>query len=309
MHFENPISPKLLIKPLVWKHHLQLMLPENIRSQHVFIYLSSGDHANPGMHPCLERFGRETGTIVAQLRVLSNGPLIDCNNGKDLSEDHGMALSWKEFLLDQDDGLLIQLQLQEMVVKAISLIESFLVKDRGVKFSGCVLSGQSKRAHLAWLTASKDERVIGIIPIVFDLLNLRSNLLHHHQVYGRWADALAPYAEYGIPDKINSISFDKLAKKIDPFCFKEKIEKPKYVINAANDEYFLPDSSQFYFSKLQGIKGLRYIPNHGHRLEDHGQAYWDDVFSAFKLMSRGISFPEVRWEYTDDELVSRCSEI
>ena len=36
---------------------------------------------------------------------------------------------------------------------------------------------------------------------------------------------------------------------------------PKFMLNASGDQFFLPDSSQFYFDDLRGEKHLRYVPN------------------------------------------------
>ena len=34
---------------------------------------------------------------------------------------------------------------------------------------------------------------------------------------------------------------------------------PKYVITSANDEFFLPDDSHYYFSEMQGPTYLRWV--------------------------------------------------
>ena len=39
---------------------------------------------------------------------------------------------------------------------------------------------------------------------------------------------------------------------------------PKFIVNATGDQFFLPDSSQFYFDELPGPKYLRYMPNYDH---------------------------------------------
>ena len=43
---------------------------------------------------------------------------------------------------------------------------------------------------------------------------------------------------------------------------------PKFIMNASGDQFFLPDSSQFYFDDLTGDKYLRYVPNADHWLDD-----------------------------------------
>ncbi len=42
---------------------------------------------------------------------------------------------------------------------------------------------------------------------------------------------------------------------------------PKLMLNASGDQFFLPDSSQFYFDGLPGEKHLRYVPNADHSLD------------------------------------------
>ncbi|MFK7823342.1 MAG: PhoPQ-activated protein PqaA family protein [Oligoflexales bacterium] len=299
---DSKVSSYLAIEPRVWHNSLLVSFPKKLNPEYGFLYLSSGDNDHHDMHPQIKHLRDHTNTVVAQLRILTNGPLIDKNSGKIISEDHAIALSWKRYLQTQSESELIQLQLQELVSKVIDLIECSVRDLKGLRLKGLVISGQSKRAQLCWLSASKDKRIIGIIPMVYDLLNIRANMGHHFKIYGFWADALAPYYEHDIPSFIDSHEFTQLAKLIDPYFFREKLKIPKYIINAANDEYFLPDSSQHYYKSFQGEKGLRYLPNHGHRLEDQGMNYWQDVNAAFQLMLRGIKFPEIQWQMKDDEL-------
>ncbi len=42
---------------------------------------------------------------------------------------------------------------------------------------------------------------------------------------------------------------------------------PKYIVNGSGDQFFCPDSSQFYFDDLQGEKHLRYVPNTDHGVD------------------------------------------
>ena len=42
---------------------------------------------------------------------------------------------------------------------------------------------------------------------------------------------------------------------------------PKFIVNSGGDQFFLPDSSQFYFDDLPGTKYLRYVPNADHSLK------------------------------------------
>jgi PhoPQ-activated pathogenicity-related protein len=60
---------------------------------------------------------------------------------------------------------------------------------------------------------------------------------------------------------------------------------PKYIVNAAGDQFFIPDSSQFYWDQLKGPKYLRYIPNTDHSLRNSDAmqgmlAFYDSVIQA-----------------------------
>ena len=52
----------------------------------------------------------------------------------------------------------------------------------------------------------------------------------------------------------------------DPFNYRSRLTMPKFIINAGGDQFFVPDSSQFYFNELSGTKypGAIFIdePNH-----------------------------------------------
>jgi len=54
----------------------------------------------------------------------------------------------------------------------------------------------------------------------------------------------------------------------DPYSYRDRLTLPKLVMQAAGDQYFLPDSSRFYFDDLKGEKYLRYIPNTDHGLRN-----------------------------------------
>ena len=38
----------------------------------------------------------------------------------------------------------------------------------------------------------------------------------------------------------------------EPYEYRERLTMPKFMVNASGDQFFLPDSSQFYFDDLQG---------------------------------------------------------
>src|SRR5260221_14575364 len=69
-------------------------------------------------------------------------------------------------------------------------------------------------------------------------------------------------------DWTGTTEYRALMKIEEPYENRQRLTVPKFIINAAGDQFFLPDSSQFYFDKLPGVKYLRYVPNTDHSLRD-----------------------------------------
>ena len=76
---------------------------------------------------------------------------------------------------------------------------------------------------------------------------------------------------------------------------------PKCIINATGDQFFLPDSSQFYFDQLVGEKHLCYVPNADHSLRD--STALDTVASFLYCVANKIERPELKWTFPDEQSI------
>ncbi|MBN09519.1 MAG: PhoPQ-activated pathogenicity-like protein PqaA type, partial [Flavobacteriaceae bacterium] len=94
--------------------------------------------------------------------------------------------------------------------------------------------------------------------------------------------------------------FEKLLAIVEPFSFKEKFQMPKYIINAASDEFFVTDSWRFYYNELPGIKLLRYIPNVNHSLD--GRYLSNNLIGFYKRIISNETFPDVYWKLENDSI-------
>ena len=65
------------------------------------------------------------------------------------------------------------------------------------------------------------------------------------------------------------------------------------------DQFFLPDSSQFYFNDLPGEKYLRYVPNVGHSLK--GSDAWETLFAYYAMLLADKPRPTFAWKANGDE--------
>jgi len=73
---------------------------------------------------------------------------------------------------------------------------------------------------------------------------------------------------------------------------------PKFLINSAGDQYFVPDSSRFYFDRLRGEKFLRYVPNTNHSLA--GSDARESLIAYYDAFLRGAARPQFSWKFEKD---------
>lgn len=85
---------------------------------------------------------------------------------------------------------------------------------------------------------------------------------------GFWASAVKDYEDMQIMRWLRSPQNRALLAIEDPYEYRERLTLPKYIMNSAGDQFFLPDSWRFYYDDLQGEKYLRYVPNTDHGLKD-----------------------------------------
>ncbi|MEN6605081.1 MAG: PhoPQ-activated protein PqaA family protein, partial [Bryobacteraceae bacterium] len=129
---------------------------------------------------------------------------------------------------------------------------------------------------------------------VIDLLNMEKSMTHHYRAYGFWAPAIRDYVESNVMDWVGRPEFKALMKLVEPYESRERYTMPKYIVNAAGDQFFLPDSSQFYFDDLPGEKYLRYVPNTDHSLRNSDAV--QTVTAFYQSVLQGTPRPKFTWK-------------
>jgi PhoPQ-activated pathogenicity-related protein len=161
-----------------------------------------------------------------------------------------------------------------------------------------VVAGGSKRGWTTWTTAAVDHRVVAIIPMVIDVLNTEACMKHHYAAYGFWAPAVGDYVRNGVTKWTGTPEHRALMAIEDPYSYRDRYTMPKLIINAAGDQYFLPDSSQFYYDDLPVEKHLRYVANTDHSLRDSDAR--ESIFAFYESVLTGSKRPEFSWAFQDD---------
>jgi PhoPQ-activated pathogenicity-related protein len=297
----------------IWSHWLVVVRPDTVTSDVAWLHIGGGSNERPApVRPAtwMVEAARETGTVVAELRLVPNQPVVfmDDPAKKPRTEDDFIAYTWDKFLRTGDEKWPARLPMTKSAVRALDAVTAFAASSGGggVKLSRFAVSGASKRGWTAWATAAVDRRVVAVAPIVIDMLNLEPSFAHHWRAYGAWSDAISDYVEHGIMDWMGTREFRALMKIEEPYEYRERLTMPKFIVNASGDEFFLPDSSQFYFEELRGEKQLRYVPNAGHGLEKTDAI--ESLRAFYASIVKGRSRPEPRWTFEKDGSITVVSK-
>ena len=92
------------------------------------------------------------------------------------------------------------------VVRAMDVVQEF-TQSEPYAVTDFFISGASKRGWTTWTTAAVDARVIGMAPVVIDLLNLIPSFDHHYRLYGDWSPAVKDYVDSKIMDWMQTPAF------------------------------------------------------------------------------------------------------
>jgi PhoPQ-activated pathogenicity-related protein len=185
-------------------------------------------------------------------------------------------------------------------VRAMDCIQELLASDEGGKFKieKFVVAGGSKRGWTTWCTAAVDKRVAAIVPSSIDCLNNALSMRHHVAVYGFYTRAVGDYVRHKIVQQSANPRMKLLHDIEDPYSYRDRLTMPKYIVNASGDQYFCPDSSQFYFDGLPGEKYLRYVPNVAHNLQ--GSDARESVAAFYYTVITGTPRPKYSWTFEKD---------
>jgi len=292
----------------LWKHWLTIIKPDKIKSDIGLLWINGGsnnDSAPKKADGMLVNIALVSGTVVTDLRMVPNQPLNFPDGGQPRYEDAIIAYTFDKCLATGDETWPLLLPMVKSAVRAMDTVQKFIASDAGgsVEVQKFVVSGASKRGWTTWLTAAVDKRVIAITPVVIDVLNMDESMKHHFSAYGFYSSVIHDYVEMKIMQRIGTPKAQEMLKVVDPYEYRRRFRIPKYLINASGDQFFLPDSSQFYFADLPGEKYLRYVPNTDHGLDS------SDAIQSFMAFYGSVLTnsprPKFAWEVKEDKIIVR----
>lgn len=298
-----------------WWHWLTIVAPDEVNHSTALLRIgggTSGDDRPNSVNPMVRDAALSTGSVTADLHNVPNQPLSFSNDDRmeERYEDDIIALGWRTFLeggaRNEDAIWLSRFPMTAAAMRAMDTVTSFTASETEANITDFVVTGASKRGWTAWTSAIFDDRVVAVAPAVIDLLNMEPSFEHHWQAYGEWSPAIREYENEEIMEWQGSQEYQRMREIIDPISYVDRLNMPKYIVNAASDEFFLPDSWQFYWDELPGEKSLRYVPNSGHDLNSSDAA--QSITSFYSRVLNGTPLPQFDWEISDEGFHLRFDE-
>ncbi len=292
----------------IWEHYMTITRPETILSDIGFLYITGGDKQDEvpvGAPPTDINRAIQSGTVVTTLYMVPNQPLVFiADETRDRYEDQTIAYTWDKYLRSGDEKWPLRLPMTKSAVRAMDTVTHLLASGQGggAEVDQFVVAGGSKRGWTTWTTAAVDNRVVAIMPIVIDLLNVEESFKHHYQVYGGYAPAIGDYEDMGIMNWLGTPEFAALMDIVEPYEYRDRLQLPKFLLNSTGDQFFLPDSWKFYWDELSGEKHVRYVPNSDHSMG--GTDVIESVDAWYHAVVHNVSMPRYSWDVDDDGTIT-----
>ncbi len=291
-----------------WKHWVTIVKPDQVDTDAALLMIAGGNNASgvpDKVDPFTASIAVRTHSVAVELRMIPNQALSFYGESRKRTEDAIIAFTWKKYLETGDERWPARLPMTKASVRAMDATQEFLASEAGgkVKVARWVITGGSKRGWTTWTTGIVDKRVIAIMPVVIDLLNMEQSFMHHWRAYGFWAPSVNDYVEHGVMDWIGTKQFDSLMRVVEPYRFRDRLTMPKYIVNSAGDQFFLPDSWQFYYKDLKGEKYLRYVPNSDHGVTRRTDAA-ESLATYYESVIKNWKRPEFDWNISPEGKIS-----
>ena len=295
----------------VWTHDLQIVCPQKLDSKTALLVISGGQRSEgspDSIDDTLLSLAQSTGSVCVQLPNVPNQPLRitdkeDPTGSIDRREDDLLAQSWVRAIEKKDATWIAQIAMVKSAIAAMDATQQFLSQQpEPIVIEDFVVTGASKRGWTTWLTAAVDDRIRAIMPIVIDTFDLPRSIEHHWGAYGEWSPAIRDYTQRELFRPLGSKRGRIVRENVDPYLYRDRYTMPKFLLNSAGDQFFLPDTTRFYLDELPGETRLRFMPNTDHDLDFDGdeqpeghQSAAESLVGFYKAIEHSRTLPKLRW--------------
>lgn len=186
-------------------------------------------------------------------------------------------------------------------VRALDTVQAYAHQNLGQNVENFVVAGASKRGWTTWTTGIVDTRVIGIVPMVMDLLNLVENTHHFYRALGGWTFAFDDYYHLNFTENLDDAGVKAMAKIIDPYEYRDRLTMPKMIMTSTGDEFFMPDDSHYFWKDLPGEKFMRVVANAEHSLAEHIVQELSSIEAFYQSFLLDQPRPKFTWDLDEDK--------
>ena len=243
----------------IWKHQILLAKPSKVRHPDSALLLITGSRTLDRYRPYLLGLAEQSGTIAAVVNNVPNQPFYDGRK-----EDALIAYTFQQYLKTGDESWPLLFPMVKSAVRAMDALSGFSQSESGPRLNRVILTGASKRGWTTWLTGPVDRRVVGIAPMVFDILNMHAQSAWAEMCWGKQSVEISDYTEAGLVGQSEDPRRKALYSWIDPFVQRRLYSMPKLILLGANDPYWVVDSTRHYYPDLVEPKAIHQTPNLGH---------------------------------------------
>ena len=288
-----------------WKHYVLIALPNRITSpNHALLFIggsSTGRQPSDNDKMLMRLLVEASGMSVALLLQVPNQPLLGNHH-----EDALIGETLLKALETKDATWPLLFPMTKSAVKAMDAVEQVLKQEKQFEIKSFIVTGASKRGWTTWLTAaSGDKRVVAIVPMVIDNLNIREQMKYQIETWGAFSPSIHDYTERNLVrlDNTPESEFEsRLWEMIDPYSYRERLSLPKLLIHGSNDPYWTVDATKHYFDDLPGVKYILTLPNAGHGLNTQEIKAAQSAAAFAKFAAQGADWPTMKWELKKREV-------
>lgn len=285
---------------ITWKHKVVIFRPVACKYPNTASLFITGNYRGNNDELALASLlASRTKSTVAVLFDVPNQPLFD-----NLYEDALIAYTLIQYFETKDATWPLHFPMVKSALRAMDTIQEFSIKKDYPKINKFVVMGVSKRGWTTWLAAAVDrQRIKGIIPMVYDNLNLTAQMERQIVSFGEYSEMIDDYTKYDLQSVIAGENKDPIADAIDPWHYRNYLTMPKLIINGSNDPYWPQDALNLYWDGLKGRKSVLYIANSGHGLinNDKGgtklKTLVGSVSAFIKSIAENSPLPHINWKY------------
>lgn len=287
-----------------WKHQLYLIRPTNMKpgTRQALLFVHGGRWKNeyetrpartdlPREARLFARLANILGAPVGVLRQVPYQPLFE------RKEDALIAYTFDRYLQTGEQDWPLLLPMVKSAVRAMDVMQESAQQRWAVAIDSFTVTGASKRGWTSWLTAAIDPRVIGIAPMVIDVLNMQAQLAHQRATWGDVSEQIRDYSDLDLPARLRSQEGRELLSIVDPYSYRQRLTKPKLLLLSTNDRYWPLDALKLYWDGLPEPKNVLYVPNQGHSLRDVERVI-NSIAALHRHAASGEPLPQLSWKFT-----------